>query len=354
MKIAVVAPVMIPVPPLKYGGIERDVYELACGLAGRGHSVTVFCAQGSTIEGENIERAECPIAAAPGRPNNREGEVRQILDVLARQDEFDVINFHYEPKILSIPDGNGEINILDSFTTPVVCSFHNLTDIPENIEYYRSHPSLYRHTATFVSERQRSFVPFFPDSHVIYNGMPIEKFPFERDKENYLLFLGRITPGKGILEAIRAAELSDSPLVIIARIDPADREFYEKEVQPHIDGKKVAYIGEKDFAGKVEYLKRTKCVLFSSLWEESFGLVIVESLACGTPVIAFRKGAAPELIEDKVTGRIVETVEEMAEAVGSIGTIDPAICRASVEEKFHSKRMTDKFEALFDDILRRA
>ncbi len=347
MKIAIVTPVMVPVPPRKYGGIEEIVDELAHGLAERGHHITVFCSGGSTIAGENIERIETsPYPTREHQEENRKWEIAQIETVLGRQDEFDIIHFNYEPIAFRIERDGMEMNLLDSFRKPVVCTFHNITTIPEHIEYYRSSRSLDRHTMIFVSENQRSHVPFFPKSKVIYNGIRVERFPVERQKMDYMLFLGRITPEKGIIEAITVAEMTNIPLVIAAKIDPVDQRFYDSEVRSRIDGTLVHYVGEVDFDEKIGYLKNAKCLLFPIRWEEPFGLVMVEALACGTPVIAFRRGSVPEIVQDGVNGYLVNTADQMAAAARRCGEIPPDECRKSAEQ-FSVGRMVGEYEATF-------
>ncbi|OGI26159.1 MAG: hypothetical protein A3J76_01785 [Candidatus Moranbacteria bacterium RBG_13_45_13] len=348
MKIAIVSPVMGPIPPKKYGGIELIVNELVHGLAERGHEVTVFCSGESTIAGLNITRVETSSYPTREHPDeNREWERKQLLTVLNRQHDFDVIQLNYEP-IACRFDVNGTlVNLLDSFEVPVALTFHNTTDIAANIAYYKNTLSLHRHTMIFVSENQRERVAFFPKTHIIYNALPIGDFPLETQKENYLLFLGRITPSKGLPEAIAVAQKTNTPLFIIAKVDPVDHDYYEKEIKSHIDGKLVHYLGEADFPGKVAYLQKARCLLFPIRWEEPFGLVMVEALACGTPVIAFRRGSVPEIIQDGVNGYIVGTVEEMAAAVKKVGLISSLACRESVETRFDNKRMVSKYEKLF-------
>lgn len=354
MNIAIVSPIMVPVPPFKYGGVEQVIAELAHGLAQRGHVITVFCSGESTIEGKGIRRVETSPHPTQNRlDKNRLRETEQLLAVLGRQREFDVIHFNYEPLILRLNIDGTQINLLDFFETPVACTFHNTTDIPENMQYYRASPSLHRHAMVFISENQRSRASFFPNSKVIYNGLPLEKFPVEEQKENYLLFLGRITPVKGILEAIAVAEKTQIPLVIAAKVDPVDRVFYENEVKQKIDGKLVRYVGEVDFGEKIEYLAKARALLFPILWEEPFGLVVIEALACGTPVIAFRRGSVPEIIQDGINGCIVDTVDEMVRAVNKITSISPLRCRKSVEEKFSAGRMISEYEELFQKIAAR-
>ena len=348
MKIAIASPVMGVVPPEKYGGIELIVNSLAHGLADLGHEVTIFCAAGSAIAGPRITRVETsPYPTREYPEENRAWERKQLSVILERQHEFDVINLHYEPHTCRFGEVGSEVNMLDFFRVPVALTFHNTTDIPERKAYYEGALSLYRHTMIFVSESQRRPLAFFPDTHVIYNALSVKDFPFETRKEDYLLFLGRITPSKGVREAIQVARVTNLPLCIVAKVDPVDREYYEKEIEPLIDGDLIHYAGEADFSEKTEYFKRARCLLFPILWEEPFGLVMIESLACGTPVIAFRRGSVPEIIQDGVNGYIVDTVEEMAAAVEQTTRILPVICRQSVENRFDNPRIVSEYEAVF-------
>ena len=351
MKIAIVSPVMGPIPPKKYGGIELIVNELVHGLAERGHEVTVFCSGESIIAGPNITRVETSSYPTREHPDeNREWEKKQLLTVLNRQHDFDVIHLNYEPIACRFDVNGAFVNLLDFFEVPVALTFHNTTDIAANIAYYKNTLSLHRHTMIFVSENQREKVAFFPKTHVIYNALPTGDFPLEKQKENYLLFLGRITPSKGLPEAIAVAHKTNTPLFIIAKVDPVDHDYYEKEIKSHIDGKLIHYLGEADFPGKVAYLKKARCLLFPILWEEPFGLVMVEALACGTPVVAFRRGSVPEIIQDGINGFIVDNIDEMAEAVKKVGMISPAKCRDSVEKRFSVERMVNEYENLFKKI----
>jgi len=352
MKIAIVSPVIIPVPPVKYGGIQLIVAELAHGLAARGHQITVFCSGESTIEGKNITRTETsPYPTFDHVEENRIWEKKQLFSVIERQNEFDVIHLNYEPAVLNFEIEGKKINLLDLFSVPVVLTFHNSTNVPEHLEYYKNNLLPPNNFPVFISENHRSPLSFISNSKVIYNGIDVERFPFSAEKENYLLFLGRITPTKGILEAISVSEKTNLPLIIAANIDSSDREFYEKEVKPRIDGELIRYVGEADFSQKVEYLKKASCLLFPILWDEPFGLVMVESLACGTPVIAFKKGSVPEIIQDGINGFIVENVDEMAKAIEEIRTISAIECRKSVERKFSVERMVDEYENLFKSAL---
>lgn len=353
MKIAIVSPIMNTVPPVKYGGIEIIVNELARGLAARGHMVSVFCSGGSTITAKNIIRIETSPYPTAGRlEENRYWEMKQFFEVFAHQADFDVLHFNYEPLALRFTIEGKKIDMADYLMSPAVFTFHNITNIPKNIAYYRQEISLRRHYATFVSENHRKpLADFFPKSRAIYNAIRIDDYVFGDKKDNYLLFLGRITRVKGILESIAVAKRVGIPLVIAAKVDQADRVFYEKKVKHLIDGKSVKYIGEVNALKKINLLKKARCLLFPVLWEEPFGLVMVEALACGTPVVAFRRGSVPEIIKNGVNGYIVNNVSRMAEAVSKIDSIEPIGCRKSVEEKFDVKRMVDEYEEFFLKII---
>lgn len=351
MKIAIVCPVAATVPPETYGGIQFIVDQLVRGLAKRGHEVTVFCSGKSTIGGENIWRVETsPYPTIDHSDENRFWEKRQLLSVIERQEEFDVIHLNYEPIVLEFENGEGTVDLLDFFSAPVVVTFHNATNMPKHIEYYENKnlPGLVH--AVFISEKQRSHLSFLANTSVIYNGIPVERFPFDNSKEEYLLFLGRITHLKGISEAIEVSQKTRIPLVIAANIDTSDRDFFNEKVAPQIDGKLVRYVGEADFAAKIGYLKKARCLLFPVLWEEPFGLVMIEALACGTPVIAFGNGSVPEIIQKGVNGFIVSDVEEMVQAVGKVKDISPERCRETVKKLFSSEHMVDEYENLFKKI----
>lgn len=353
MKIAVVAPMLVPVPPENAGGISAIVNELSVGFVNKKHEVALFCTKGSKIKHEGITVVETsPYPTMEYLSENRMWELRQFLTILSCQKEFDIIHFHYEPIIFRFVFEELDINILDFFTVPIVFTFHNPTDLPNNVAYYSKTPSLYRHNAVFVSNNQRKSLAFFPNSQVIYNAIKIDKFPLEKVKENYLLFLGRLASFKGILEAIAVAKKTKIKLIIIAKVEPNDREFYNAEVKQHIDGKSVCHLDGNvvTFEEKVKYLKNARCLLFPILWEEPFGLVMVEALACGTPVVAFRRGSVPEIIQDGINGFIVDNIDEMVEAVKKTETISPAKCRASVEKRFSVSRMVDEYEAVFEKI----
>src|SRR3990170_8036397 len=284
-RIGEVIPLMNTIPPKKYGGIEVIVQELSLGFAKKGYKIGVFCAKGSQLKETNIHLIESsPYPTIEDLSQNRKFEINEFLKVLSNQSNFDLFHFHYEPIVLNCTIDSIEFNFLNFIKKPILITFHNTTHIQEHIDFYKEHKNLWQYDYVFISKNQKDPLKFFPNSTIIYNGIDIKKLPFKNEPGDYLLFLGRITDFKGILEAIQIANLVNIKLVIAA---------------------KVVYVGEVDFNQKIEYLKNALCLLFPIKWEEPFGLVLVEAMACGTPVVAFDRGSVSEIVEDGVTGFLV-------------------------------------------------
>src|SRR3990167_2822876 len=210
---------------------------------------------------------------------------------------------------------------------------------------------LWQYDYVFISKNQKDPLKFFPNSTIIYNGIDVKRLPFKNEPGDYLLFLGRITDFKGILEAIQIAKLANKKLVIAAKVDPTDEDFYNRKVKPLIDGVKIVYVGEVDFNQKIEYLKNALCLLFPIKWDEPFGLVLIEAMACGTPVVAFDRGSVSEIVEDKVTGFLGTNFYQAARAISKIGQIDRAKCRERVEKHFSQERMLNAYGQLYKKLL---
>lgn len=354
MKIAHVIPVMTTIPPLKYGGIERVVEELVLQQAAAGHEVTVFCAKESTLAGPNIKLHEvAPFPTVRDLTQNKKYEVHEWLEVIAHQSEFDVIHFHYEPIIAWLHVEGIEFNFLNYIHIPFITTFHNTTWIDKHIEYYKSHTDLHNNNYVFISERQREALNFLPNSQVIYNGIPVEKFQFNETSEDYIAFLGRIAPDKGIIQAIQIAKDANEKLVIAAKVDPSDQKFYEEQVKHLIDGEQIKFIGEVDLEGKNQLLRNAKALIFPIQWEEPFGLVMVEALACGTPVVALNRGSVPEVIQDGVNGLICNSEQEATSRLSEVSKIDRKNCRKTVEDKFSSVIMAQKYEMAYQAAIAR-
>src|SRR3989344_2576152 len=351
-RIAEVIPLRNTIPPKKYGGVEVIAHELSLNFAKKGYKIGIFCAKGSQLEETNIELIESsPYPSIEDLSQNRKFEINEFLHVLSHQSNFDLFHFHYEPITLNCTIDSFEFNFLNSIDKPILITFHNTTHIGKYIDFYKKHKNLWQYYYIFISENQRQPLKFFPNSTVIYNGIDVKRFAFKNEQGDYLLFLGRIVDYKGILEAIQIANLANKKLVIAAKVDPEDEDFYIHKVKPLIDGIKIVYVGEVDFNQKIEYLKNALCLLFPIKWDEPFGLVLVEAMACGTPVVAFDRGSVSESVKDGVTGFVVTNVDQAAEAISKIGQIDRARCRERVEKHFSQETMLNAYEQLYKKLL---
>jgi glycosyltransferase involved in cell wall biosynthesis len=344
MNIAQVVPLLTTVPVTKYGGIERVVEDLVSWLDDRDNEITVYCAGESTITGKNVHKIFC--TEYPTFKNlemTRPGEINQILKVIKDQHKYDLIHFHYEPKIFSSQVDDINVNLLKYIEVPFISTIHNTTYLEGLSDYYKNNKETYDFNYVFISNNQRQPLKFLPNYRIIYNGIDISKFSIGTGEGDYLAFVGRFYKPKGILEAIEIAKKSNCKLKIAANIPPTEVKFYESEVKPLIDGNQIEYVGEIGHEEKIELFKNAKATLCPVLWEEPFGLVAIESLACGTPVIAFNKGALPEIVKDKETGFIVTNVEEAVNAVKNLDKIDRNNCRKRVEDNFTSEIMSQKY-----------
>lgn len=382
MNIALVAPLMVPIPPIRYGGIERVIETLAIGLIKQGHQVTIYCAKESKLKAPKLNLVFCaPFPTLRDLKENRRWEIHQFFTVLAQQAAFDLIHFHAEPYLTRVELEQGiegstdpahrdlgqgrykpdvtrfhllrtEYNLLDYLKTPFLVTFHNGTNIKRYLDYYRSNKFLHNYHYSFLSQSHRKPLSFFKHRHVIYNGIPVEQFSYNAQPKSYLLFVGRILPKKGILEAIEVAKATGRQLFIAAKVGSSERPYYEKKVKSLIDGKQIVFLGEVNFKEKVKLYKNAACLLFPIQWEEPFGLVMIEAMACGTPVIGFKRGSVTEIIKHGKNGFIVRTVNEMIAAVEKLNGIDRAACRSSVVKRFTGQIMVKNYETLYSQLVR--
>ncbi|SFD77957.1 glycosyltransferase family 4 protein [Streptomyces aidingensis] len=346
MRIAHVAPLWESVPPRGYGAIETLVAELSAVQVLDGHDVTVFASGDSKVAG-NLHSAGAPaLHEAPGIAEPEIYRMLQLLDVRDRADEFDVIHSHVHANTgcLAIP-------ALYGLRSPVLHTVH--------CYFNEDNTRLFRRFATeryvAISDSQRSRLPELNFLGTIHHGIAVEAFPFAAEPVGanpYLVFLGRIRPEKGVHIAIEAARLAGLPLKIAGRIKHSDRTYFEHEVQPHLDGKRVSFLGELDFPRKTSLLAGAVGTLITSRIPEPFGLVAIESMACGTPVVSLRTGAAAELVNDGVTGYLADSIEELAAGIRRLPMIDRASCRQHVAARFSIRRMTDGYERTYRTLTR--
>jgi glycosyltransferase involved in cell wall biosynthesis len=341
LRIAQVAPPMERVPPEGYGGTERVVFELVTELVRRGHQVTTFASGDSSLPGDLA-----PTVPRALRPAGHDGDVggfilATMFKVLDRQSEFDIIHSHLDWYGLALRRASD---------TPVVSTFHGRLDLPWSRDVLADRPD----GVVAISESQASVHPDVPWT-VVHNGLTLDTAPFERRRSDALVFVGRVTPEKGIVEAIRIAELADRPLRIAAKVGPTpkERDFNEQVFQPALKaaGKRVEFLGELSGDDRDALFARSHAVLMPGSWPEPFGLVAIEALACGAPVIARRVGGLDEIIRDGVDGFFGDDATEMAFMVDRVGTLDREAIRSSVIDRFSARRMADGYEALYARLL---
>lgn len=342
LRVAQVAPPMERVPPRAYGGTERVVFELVRELDRRGHEVTTFASGDSAVPGRHI--VTVPEALRPAGYRGDAGPyfyltMRAVLD---RAHEFDIIHSHLEWASLLL----AEIS-----PVPVVSTFHGRLDVPWANESLRNPPP----GLVAISQNHASTHPSLPWAGIVYNGLTLDDAPFERRRGDGLCFVGRMAPEKGIVEAIEIARILGRPLRIAAKSGPmpVERDYFRDVFTPAIEaaGSLVEYLGELEGADRDTLFAESYASLMPGSWPEPFGLAAIEALACGTPVIARRVGALPEIIRDGVDGFLGDDVDELASKVGRVDDLDRAVIRASVLERFSAGRMTDGYEAIYREML---
>jgi glycosyltransferase involved in cell wall biosynthesis len=338
MRIGVIAPPWAPVPPRLYGGIELIVDRLASGFQAAGHEVLLF------TTGDSL--AKVPMAwALPHSEGDRIGsavvELRHVLHAYEAVADCDIVHDHTVmgpvhaeryPDLQVVTTNHGPFN-------------DELTDIYRRIAG--------RVPIIAISHAQRRPVPQLPIARVIHHGIDAADFPYGAGDGGYLLFLGRMAPEKGPHRAMEAAYKAGVPLRMAAKMrEPAEFDYFDTHVRPYLNSE-IEYLGEVPHHEKLELLAGAGALLNPIRWPEPFGLVMIEALACGTPVLTFPEGAAPEIVEDGVTGFLCHDVADMAEAIGRIGQLDRAACRGAVEGYFSTERMVAEHLAMFQELLGR-
>lgn len=339
LKIAQVAPLVERVPPKKYGGTERVVSALTEELVKRGHDVTLF-ASGDSITTASLQSVY-PRALRDARIPDMYGlNPWTLLNMglaYEHQDDFDIIHDHLAP--ISLPTANLS-------TTPVVATMHG----PFGIEERKLFETFRGPNIVTISQSQLYTVPNINYAAMVYNGLPMEDYPFGNDSEDYLLYVGRIIPDKGVHFAVELAQHLDMKLIIAAKVESYGRTYFREEIEPHL-GDRIQWIGEVDETERNKLMSKAKAFLHPVVFREPFGLTLIEAMACGCPVVAFNRGAIPEIIKTGETGYVVEDLESMMDAVLNIDTIDRAACRKHALENFSAAKMADGYEALYYKLL---
>jgi glycosyltransferase involved in cell wall biosynthesis len=337
MRIAEVSPLYESVPPRYYGGTERVVAYLTNELVRQGHEVTLFASGDSVTSAKLV--AACPEALRlAGRFNDAMPHHLVLLEqVFNRRTDFDVIHFHidYVHFPLSRREGVSHLTTL-----------HGRLDLPDLPPVYREFREM---PVVSISNSQRRPLPWLRWLGTVHHGLPENLYRLHRRPEQYLAFLGRISQEKRLDRAIRIAKRVGIPLKIAAKIDKADREYFER-IKPLLRHPLVEYVGEVGETEKHEFLGNALALVFPIDWPEPFGLVMIEAMACGTPTIAYANGSVPEILVDGVSGFIVHDLAGAVDAVKRIHTIDRARCRRAFEERFTASRMARDYVSLFSRV----
>ena len=331
MRIAQVSPLYESVPPKLYGGTERVVSFLTEALVDLGHDVTLFASGDSQTRARLVAGAPRALRLNRGCQDPIAHHLNMLERVFERAGEFDVIHFHVDYFGLPLARRHG---------VPYVTTQHGRMDIPDLEPLYRTFGEA---PLVSISDAQRAPLPFASWLATVYHGLPRDLLSFHPGPGRYLAFLGRISPEKRVDRAIDIARRLDMPLKIAAKIDKADREYYEAEIAPLFADPHVEFVGEIGEDEKDAFLGDAAALIFPIDWPEPFGLVMIEAMACGTPVVAFRCGSVPEVMRDGVSGFVVDTVDEAVEATARAVQLPRAVCRAYFEERFLAQRMAQDY-----------
>jgi glycosyltransferase involved in cell wall biosynthesis len=336
LRIAQVAPPLERVPPTAYGGTERIVHALVVELARRGHEVTTFASGDSAVPGRLV-----PVVPKALRPSGFGGDPwpyfsAELLEVLSRQDDFDVIHIHLEW---------ANVLLARAARTPVVGTFHGRIDAAVGVDVMRHDPG----GMVAISRSQASTYPEMRWAGVVHNGLDLTAAPFEQRRSDELVFVGRVAPEKGIVEAIEIAKLAGRRLRIAAKIGnrPDERAYYENVFLPALRASDAEYLGEIPGPERDRLIAGAYAVVMPGAWPEPFGLVAIEALATGTPVLSRRVGALPEIVRDGVDGFFGDDAAQLAFLVERVERLDRAEIRRSVLERFSAERMADGYERIY-------
>jgi len=336
MRIAQIAPPWIAVPPAGYGGTEWVVKHLCDGLVARGHEVHLYATGDSDTAAELHALFPAQMPGEIGRTPYDARHASWALDQIARDGAFDVVHDH--SGFLGIAFGGG---LRRRMVHTVHCAFD-----PAAYGFYEQFRDAVGYVS--ISDYQRTMgPPGMRWAGTVYNALPLDAWPYRERKDDYLLAFGRVCEDKGFHLAIEVARRTGSRLVIAGVVQEWYRDYFERRVAPEVDGEQIVYLGEVSDDEKRALFAKARAFLFPILWPEPFGIVMIEAMAAGTPVIALRDGSVPEVVRDGVDGFVCDDVDAMVAALGRIGEIDPGACRAGVAERFSVEKMAADYESLY-------
>jgi glycosyltransferase involved in cell wall biosynthesis len=341
MKIAQVAPLFESVPPKLYGGTERVVSWLTEELVRMGHDVTLFASGDSMTRAKLVPACTEALRLSPGSMDQLAQHLVLLEMVANHKDKFDIIHFHTD--YMHFPISRRE-------TYTHVTTLHGRLDIPELASLYDVYKDM---PVISISDAQRDPLPNIDWQGTVYHGLPRESYTFHPRPKDYLVFLGRTSPEKGLDSAIEIAKAADMPLKIAAKVDNVDQEYFETTIRPLLDDAHLEFVGEVGFPEKYDFVGNAAALLFPISWPEPFGLVMIEAMACGTPVIAYEFGSVSEVMVEGVSGYIVHDLESAVDAVRKIDQIDRKKVRKHFEQNFTADRMAQEYVKIYKRLVSR-
>jgi glycosyltransferase involved in cell wall biosynthesis len=336
MRIAQIAPLHERVPPRLYGGTERVVSFLTEELVRQGHDVTLFASGDSRTSAKLVRCCEIALRLNPAVRDPLPYHMIMLDEVRRRINDFDILHFHIE--VLHAP-------LVRDIAGRTLTTLHGRLDLLDLVPFYAAFRDL---PLSSISNNQQEYLSNVNWQGTIYHGLPHDLLPFSPNANGYLAFLGRIAPEKRPDRAIEIAVRCGMPLKIAAKVDRADQAYWEDKIRPMVEATPdVEFLGEIDESDKAGFLGGAAALLFPIDWPEPFGLVMIEAMACGTPVIAYRQGSIPEIIQDNVSGFVVDTIEEAVAAVRHVANLDRAKVRAEFERRFTAERMARDYLGIY-------
>jgi glycosyltransferase involved in cell wall biosynthesis len=339
MRIGQVSPLYESVPPKYYGGTERVVSYLTDELVRQGHEVTLFASGDSVTDAQLVAVAPRSLRLDEHCVDQLAHHILLIERVRSMADRFDVVHYHID--YLHFP-------VSRRFAVPHVTTLHGRLDLPDLQPLYREFNDV---PVVSISDAQRTPLPGANWVGTVPHGLPIDLYQGHDAPGDYLALIGRISPEKGVDRAIEIARKSGLPLRLAAKVDDVDRKYYEEQIEPLLREPGIEFVGEIGEAEKNDFLGRARALVFPIDWPEPFGLGMIEAMACGTPVIAFPAGSVPEVLEDGLTGFIVDGVDEAVAAIGRVGAFDRRRCRAEFERRFTAERMARDYVGLYERLI---